>query len=179
MIISVGTSGYKACGTERKHRLARPRVCFLRTAAGRRARRAWYTNIAPGSAGMTRTRCCDVPGNLADEDHDSGWSDEQDTPRPMQAGVPAVLAGEWPMIGAWEPQLPEHLYRELAVSDDQEEPQRVFGVPLGSAKPVIVADEEQRVLGMPVRWFQPISGDASRSLARLIKAGAALVRKSR
>jgi hypothetical protein len=65
------------------------------------------------------------------------------------------------------------------VSDDQEEPQRVFGIPLGSARQVIVADEEQRVLGMPVRWFQPIGRDASRSLARLIKAGTALVRRGR
>ena len=65
------------------------------------------------------------------------------------------------------------------MSDDQEDPQRVFGIPLGSDKPVIVADEEQRVLGMPVRWFQPVGRDASRSLARLIKAGAALVRKGR
>jgi hypothetical protein len=63
------------------------------------------------------------------------------------------------------------------VPDDQQEPQRVFGIPLGSARPVIVQDEEQRVLGMPVRWFGPTGRDASRSLARVIKAGKALLRK--
>jgi hypothetical protein len=63
------------------------------------------------------------------------------------------------------------------VADDQREPQRVFGVPLGSARPGIVNDEEQRVLGMPIRWFEPIGRDASRSLARLVKAGKALLRK--
>ncbi len=61
--------------------------------------------------------------------------------------------------------------------DDQQEPQRVFGIPLDSSKPTIVQDEEQRVLGMPVRWFEPIGRDASRSLGRLIKAGKALLRK--
>jgi hypothetical protein len=63
------------------------------------------------------------------------------------------------------------------VADDQREPQRVFGVPLGSARPGIVNDEEQRVLGMPIRWFEPIGRDASRSLARLVKTGKALLRK--
>jgi hypothetical protein len=63
------------------------------------------------------------------------------------------------------------------VPDDQKEPQRVFGIPLGSDGPGIVDDEEQRVLGMPVRWFEPIGRDAGRSLARLIKAGKALLRK--
>jgi hypothetical protein len=67
------------------------------------------------------------------------------------------------------------------VTDDQKEPQRVFGIPLGiplgSERPVIVQDEEQRVLGMPVRWFGPTGRDASRSLARVIKAGKALLRK--
>ena len=61
--------------------------------------------------------------------------------------------------------------------DDQQEPQRVFGIPLGSATPGVVQDEEQRVLGMPVRWFEPIGRDASRSLARLIRAGKGLLRK--
>jgi hypothetical protein len=63
------------------------------------------------------------------------------------------------------------------VPDDQKEPQRVFGIPLDSPRPVIVQDEEQRVLGMPVRWLEPIGRDASRSLARLIKAAKALLRK--
>jgi hypothetical protein len=63
------------------------------------------------------------------------------------------------------------------VPDDQKEPQRLFGVPLGSDRPAVVQDEEQRVLGMPVRWFEPIGRDASRSLARLIRAGKALLRK--
>ncbi len=63
--------------------------------------------------------------------------------------------------------------------DDQQEPQRVFGIPLGSDRPVIVQDEDQRVLGMPVRWFEPVGRDASRSLARLIKAGKAMLRKGR
>jgi hypothetical protein len=65
------------------------------------------------------------------------------------------------------------------VPDDQEEPQRVFGIPLGSARPVIVEGEDQRVLGLPVRWFEPIGRDASRSLARLINAGKALLSKGR
>jgi hypothetical protein len=65
------------------------------------------------------------------------------------------------------------------VPDDQEEPQRVFGIPIGSGRPVIVEDEEQRVLGMPVRWFEPIGRDASRSVAGLIKAGKTLLRKRR
>jgi hypothetical protein len=63
------------------------------------------------------------------------------------------------------------------VPDDQKEPQRLFGMPLGSDRPAVVQDEEQRVLGMPVRWFEPIGRDASRSLARLIRAGKALLRK--
>jgi hypothetical protein len=63
------------------------------------------------------------------------------------------------------------------VPDDQNEPQRLFGMPLGSDRPAVVQDEEQRVLGMPVRWFEPIGRDASRSLARLIRAGKALLRK--
>ena len=61
--------------------------------------------------------------------------------------------------------------------DDQKEPQRVFGISVGSARPGVVQDEEQRVLGMPVRWFEPVGRDASRSLARLVKAGKALLRK--
>ncbi len=60
---------------------------------------------------------------------------------------------------------------------DQKEPQRVFGIPLGPDRQAIVQDEEQRVLGMPVRWLEPIGRDASRSLARLIRAGKALLRK--
>jgi hypothetical protein len=44
---------------------------------------------------------------------------------------------------------------------------------------VIVEDEEQRVLGMPVRWFEPIGRDASRSVAGLIKASKTLLRKRR
>jgi hypothetical protein len=63
------------------------------------------------------------------------------------------------------------------VPDDQNEPQRLFGMPLGSDRPAVVQDEEQRVLGMPVRWFEPIGRDASRSLARLVRAGKALLRK--
>jgi hypothetical protein len=63
------------------------------------------------------------------------------------------------------------------MGDDQKEPQRIFGVPLGSGKPGVVEDEEQRVLGMPVRWFEPIGRDAGRSLARLIKAGKALLKR--
>jgi hypothetical protein len=63
------------------------------------------------------------------------------------------------------------------VPDDQKEPQRVLGIPLGSARPVLVEDEDQRVLGMPVRWFEPIGRDASRSLVRLIKAAQALLRR--
>jgi hypothetical protein len=65
------------------------------------------------------------------------------------------------------------------VPDDQEEPQRVLGIPLGSGRPVMVEDEEQRVLGMPVRWFEPIGRDASRSLGRLIKAAKGLRRRGR
>jgi hypothetical protein len=65
------------------------------------------------------------------------------------------------------------------VPADQKEPQRVFGIPVGSARPVIVQDEEQRALGLPVRWLEPIGRDASRSLARLIKAGKAVLRKGR
>jgi hypothetical protein len=65
------------------------------------------------------------------------------------------------------------------VPDDQREPQRVLGMPIGSGKRGIVDDEEQRVLGMPVRWFEPIGRDAGRSLTRLIKAGKALLRKGR
>ena len=61
--------------------------------------------------------------------------------------------------------------------DEQKEPQRAFGFSFGSSRTGIVADEEQRVLGMPVRWFEPIGRDASRSLARLVKAGRALLRK--
>jgi hypothetical protein len=61
--------------------------------------------------------------------------------------------------------------------DDQKEPQRVLGISVGSARPVIVHGEEQRALGMPVRWFEPIGRDATRSVARLIKAGKALLRK--
>jgi hypothetical protein len=63
------------------------------------------------------------------------------------------------------------------VPDDQKEPQRVLGIPLDSARRGIVEDGEQRVLGMPVRWFEPIGRDASRSLARLIKAAKTLLRK--
>jgi hypothetical protein len=63
------------------------------------------------------------------------------------------------------------------VPDDQKEPQRIFGIPLDSARPGIVADEEQRVLGMPVRWLEPIGRDASRSLARLIKAAKTVLRR--
>jgi hypothetical protein len=63
------------------------------------------------------------------------------------------------------------------VPDDEKEPQRVFGISVGPARPVVVQDEEQRVLGMPVRWFEPGGRDASRSLARLVKAGKALLRK--
>jgi hypothetical protein len=65
------------------------------------------------------------------------------------------------------------------VPDDQKEPQRIFGISVASARPVIVQDEEQRALGLPVRWFEPIGRDASRSLARLIKAGKALLRNRR
>jgi hypothetical protein len=65
----------------------------------------------------------------------------------------------------------------LAVPDDQKEPQRVFGISVGSARPVIVQDEEQRAFGMPVRWFEPIGRDASLSLARLVKVAKALLRK--
>jgi hypothetical protein len=65
------------------------------------------------------------------------------------------------------------------VPDEQKEPQRVFGVPLGPARQPIVQDADQRVLGMPVRWFEPIGRDAGRSLARLIKAGKALLTKGR
>jgi hypothetical protein len=65
------------------------------------------------------------------------------------------------------------------VPDAQKEPQRIFGKSVGSARPVIVQDEEQRALGMPVRWFEPIGRDPSRSLARLIKAGKALLRNRR
>jgi hypothetical protein len=66
------------------------------------------------------------------------------------------------------------------VSGDQKEPQRVLGFPVGSARRGVVQDEEQRVLGMPVRWLEPIgrdAGRAGRSLARLIKAAKALLRK--
>jgi hypothetical protein len=66
------------------------------------------------------------------------------------------------------------------VKDDdseQQEPQRVFGIAVGSARTAIVEDADQRVLGLPVRWFEPIGRDASRSLARLIKAAKALLRK--
>jgi hypothetical protein len=65
------------------------------------------------------------------------------------------------------------------VPAEQQEPQRVFGISLGPARTAIVEDEEQRVLGMPVRWFEPIGRDTSRSLARLINAGKALLRKGR
>jgi hypothetical protein len=63
------------------------------------------------------------------------------------------------------------------VSDDQKEPQRVFGFPIGSTSRGVVQDEEQRVLGLPVRWLEPIGRDAGRWLARLIKATKALLRK--
>lgn len=63
--------------------------------------------------------------------------------------------------------------------DDHREPQRVLGIPLGSDRPVMVRDEEQRVLGMPVRWLENMGQDTSRSLDRLIKAGKALLRRGR
>jgi hypothetical protein len=56
------------------------------------------------------------------------------------------------------------------VSDDQEEPQRVFGIPVGTSRPGVVEDEEQRVLGMPVRWLEPIGQDTRRVLTRLAGA---------
>lgn len=43
----------------------------------------------------------------------------------------------------------------------------------------MVRDEEQRVLGMPVRWLENMGQDTSRSLDRLIKAGKALLRRGR
>jgi hypothetical protein len=63
--------------------------------------------------------------------------------------------------------------------DDRREPQRVLGIPLGSDRPGIVQDEEQRVLGMPIRWFEGMGQDASRSLGRLIKSGKSLLRKGK
>lgn len=63
--------------------------------------------------------------------------------------------------------------------DDRREPQRVLGIPLGSDRRGIVEDEEQRVLGLPVRWLDNIGRDASRSLGRLFKAGRSLLRRGK
>jgi hypothetical protein len=63
--------------------------------------------------------------------------------------------------------------------DGRREPQRVLGIPLGSDRRGIVEDEEQRVLGLPVRWLDNIGRDASRSLGRLFKAGRSLLRRGK
>jgi hypothetical protein len=44
------------------------------------------------------------------------------------------------------------------VTDDHEEPNRVFGIPLRPpGSPGREGEEPQRVLGFPVDWFGPLS----------------------
>jgi hypothetical protein len=50
------------------------------------------------------------------------------------------------------------------VTSDQEEPQRVLGIPLGAFSRDPDAEEQQRVLGFPVDWLESARREVLRSL---------------
>jgi hypothetical protein len=52
------------------------------------------------------------------------------------------------------------------VTSDQEEPQRVLGIPLGVFSRDPDAEEPQRVLGFPVDWLESARREVLRSLKR-------------
>jgi hypothetical protein len=56
------------------------------------------------------------------------------------------------------------------MASDHEERNRVFGMPRGVVPHARQGREPQRVLGVPVDWYGPVSWDRLRSLRHPIKA---------
>ena len=56
------------------------------------------------------------------------------------------------------------------MASDQEERNKVFGMPRGVDPSARQDEEPQRVLGVPVDWYGPVDRDLLRSLRRPIKA---------
>jgi hypothetical protein len=55
------------------------------------------------------------------------------------------------------------------VTSDQDEPQRVLGIPLGAFSRDPDAEEPQRVLGFPVDWLESARREVLRSLGRPVR----------
>ena len=54
--------------------------------------------------------------------------------------------------------------------DDNHEPNRVFGMPRGTAPHARQGEEPQRVMGIPTDWFGPVDLRITTSLAHPIRA---------
>jgi len=54
--------------------------------------------------------------------------------------------------------------------DDEYEPNRVFGIPIGADPHARQGEEPQRVLGMPMTWFRYVGRDRTRSLTHPVRA---------
>ena len=57
----------------------------------------------------------------------------------------------------------------LMGSDQEEERNRVFGMPLGPDPHARQGEEQQRVLGVPVDWFGPVDRDWLQSLIHPVR----------
>jgi hypothetical protein len=61
----------------------------------------------------------------------------------------------------------------------QEERNRIFGIPIGADRPARQLEEHQRVLGFPVDWFRSVDLDWLRPLAHLVRACKRWARRGR
>jgi hypothetical protein len=62
---------------------------------------------------------------------------------------------------------------------DQDEPNRVFGMPRGTDPHARPGVEPQRVMGVPVGWFGPVDRGWFRSLAHPVRTYRRWVRRRR